>query len=641
MAQTLSSAFEERKRSFMEAFSREAREIRDSIAKDLPAYNALVSIHAESFEDVALRMLAEERGIAYNSIDPPLPACPKCGETERIHRKEENIFTCRSCNKTFAANYQSIVSGSKQPALVWMKILRCLLDGQGLVKTCAYCDIKPNTYYWIRSRIFWAMSLMLQDIRLYGEVQMDTTFVRMSYKGINLQVHDYPEDSIFEDEGYKPRPARHRGGSFRYADKNANSLCIFAAIDDRGHVITRFAGVGMANHRKYCERIPAKYYLPTVPKKDPCTFFNREKRSEAKTKPGEQTVMVADGEGALKRYAEQIGLPFEAHVYRRDGVQYRLPKGSRNIQRVNALHHRLKDFLRDSNFVSSKYLPGYLTLFEFIENTGATPEALEQLFRILAKPGLHKPNTFYDALFSVPDYMIDWLRDDNPLRKFPESKVLSYYLYDHIKNRADYPDTEITMQDIERETGYTAPSIRKAYREFNKAGYRELILKHYGAERKKEKNAAPKDSCRDQTFNPVVLDIYDTYMATRSLPAEKRLSLAQILEAKNKEYGTSYKRTNMLAKFKKIEESGLRPPRPELYTRDQADPMESIPPHYFDILREYEEIRRSYRQRGEKVPVRDRLLEELGKKHNLTRQSVEDCISLARTAMNKAKKMKE
>ena len=75
--------------------------------------------------------------------------------------------------------------------------------------------------------------------------------------------------------------------------------------------------------------------------------------------------------------------------------------------------------------------------------------------------------------------MVDWLRDDKPLRKFPESKVLSYYLYDHIKNKESYPDIEITMEDIEKETGYTAPTIRKTYREFNKAGYRDLILKHY------------------------------------------------------------------------------------------------------------------------------------------------------------------
>ena len=68
--------FEERKQAYMELFAREAQEIRDSIARDLPAYNAILSIHAESFEEIALRQLADKRGIPYDKNKPPIPDCP-------------------------------------------------------------------------------------------------------------------------------------------------------------------------------------------------------------------------------------------------------------------------------------------------------------------------------------------------------------------------------------------------------------------------------------------------------------------------------------------------------------------------------------------------------------------------------------
>ena len=123
------------------------------------------------------------------------------------------------------------------------------------------------------------------------------------------------------------------------------------------------------------------------------------------------------------------------------------------------------------------------------------------------------------------------------------------------------------------------------------------------------------------------------------LPAEERISLDKISERKNREYGTNYKRTNILMKFRVIEESGLRQPKPD--RRYRPDKGKIIPAHYFDIMHEYDEIRLGYRQRGEKPPLRDRILEEIGKKYGLSVKTTADYISRARMAINKAKKMKE
>ena len=54
---------------------------------------------------------------------------------------------------------------------------------------------------------------------------------------------------------------------------------------------------------------------------------------------------------------------------------------------------------------------------------------------------------------------------------------MGFYLYDHIKHPDDRPDSiPLTMEWIENEVGFTAPTIRKHYRELFNAGYRSEIL---------------------------------------------------------------------------------------------------------------------------------------------------------------------
>lgn len=84
--------FEERKREFLSLFAKEAQEIRDSIVKDLPAYNAILFILAESFEEVALRLLAEERGIPFDRTSPPIPDLPILQKYNCAKERRKNLL---------------------------------------------------------------------------------------------------------------------------------------------------------------------------------------------------------------------------------------------------------------------------------------------------------------------------------------------------------------------------------------------------------------------------------------------------------------------------------------------------------------------------------------------------------------------
>ncbi len=636
--ESFTTELEARKQDLMRRFADESPLIRDSLVKDLPAFNAVLNIHAESFEEITLRHLAKQQDIAYNPQKPPIPPCPFCRQTDTVGRKTGFMFRCKHCEKTFSATHKSIASGTKCDALTWMKILQSLLNNVGITQTCEYCGISENTYYNIRNRMFYAMSILLKDLRLYGNIEVDNTFVRVSYKGVNLQESGFPEDSIFFDDSFKPRAARDRGGAVSSSVKNANHICVFTGIDDRGHVLARFVGVGNISYLSLKHYIPSELFLSQVPQTDPFALAKKQRKDknqkEPGTKPLQKSKIIADKEGAIRRYAETLDIEFESHVYRKDGVQRRLYKGALGIQHVNALHRRLKDFLRLHGYMSSKYLPGFLILFEFLENTHATEEAIAELFRIIACPGLGKSSSFFKDMFTVPNYLVEWLHSEHPLKKLPHNKLLAFYLMDIMKHPDAYPDEKVAMAQIQEETQYTAPTIRKIYRELNDAGYRDLIVQHFSPSKKKkalekrEKKKAPAPT----TINPTVLAIYDAYAEVCKIPQWKRPTFEQFLAEKNKELNTNYKRTNMLAKFKYIQNSGLRQP---VEKRNKEVPRDIA----FELLRAYEELRTSYLETGEDLPHVEEMAAVIGERYNVAVSTVKRHVATARAYLSRQREL--
>ena len=268
-------------------------------------------------------------------------------------------------------------------------------------------------------------------------------------------------------------------------------------------------------------------------------------------------------------------------------------------------------------------------MFEFIENTGASEKAIHKVFQILAKPSLGKPPSFYKDLFTVPNYLVEYLNSDNPLKKIPYNKKYAYYLYEQFKTSGSFCGKPLTMKEIEEETGYTAKTIRKSYHVFNDAGYRDMIIaffdKKFKIKQPKEKKPR-KRTAGPTSINPIVLAIYDEYAEPRKLPPNKRPIFKQFLEEKNKEYGTNYKVPNLYAKFMRIEENNVRDPLPSLTKSKYPFSVKKA----LLLLKEYEEIQLSYKQRGERPPKRYIIVEQLCEKHNFTPDTVVNYITYAR-----------
>ena len=620
---------------FMALFAAQEQETRDSLLNDLPAFNALLSLKAESFEEIELRRIAQLRGVPYKKR-PPVPDCPYCKSHYSVTKKTGYTYRCKTCKKTFSVCHNSIIEGLSYDALTVMKLFLCMLNFTSIRRTCEICGI-PNkkTYYGIRNRIFYALQLLMDEVKLYGEVQVDNTFVRISYKGMDLHAVDVPEDSVFYEDIFKPRPGRYRGGAYRSLDLNANTIAVFTGIDDRAHVLARYVGIGATSFNTLKNYISTDKFLQEVPSADPFGDLMKPQREGARRQTGAASVIVSDKEKAIIKYANYLNIESYARVFRRNGEQIKVPEGSLNIQKVNALHSRLKSFLRKCNYVSSRYLPGYLLLFEYIENTGKSQKSIDRLFQILSTPGLGKNADFYQNMYAVPNYLLEWFSDDNALKKLPYNKLLAFFLYDQKLNKTDLPGSKMTMKEISEATGYTDFTIRKTYKDLKKANYRDRILEFFLGPEKAKANPEltsnkEKKTIRDPaTFNPTVLSIYDEYARLRTLPRKQRPTIEEFLKEKNKQFGTQYKKPNMLAKFKMIEKSGVRPPMPELNREKPERYMISIDRAML-VLKDFEAIKLSYRERGEKPPKRDLILAELAQKYNVSPETISRDIGNAR-----------
>lgn len=635
-----------RAEKFLVSFSREHKDIRGEIARIIPEYNDLLEMHAVSFEEFALQYVAQQQGLPYE--DPLFDyatvkvSCPKCGEADKITRQKDGSFQCSKCRKHYSANAGSISSQSNCSAATWLKVLHCIVSQFTVEQTTAFCGISPSTYYSIVVKLFYATSLLLQDMKLYGVIEADITFVHSNYRGVDLEDVEYPEGSIFEEIKYLPRQRKKRGGAdpaLSNKEKNRNAVAIFTAIDDRGHCFVRCAGLGSVTAKRLEKCIPRGCILDSVPDSDPFPYLKPQSK-EAVTAPGERTLLVSDGELAIAKYASAAGIPHEAHVYRRKGKQVRLPEDAHNIQRVNALHSRLKKFLRGLNGVSTKYLPGYLTLFSFLECCGNTPEMIHRLFQLLARPGLGEPPEFYKSLFSVPNIYLQWQSEDNPLKNLSYRQRRAFYLYDLRSQQLKDKDKDaLSMADIRAETGYSDSNIRRIYHNLMASGYADFIRAYFdetdGNVRKVHKNVQNL-VCAD----PVFLAVYDAWAEQRQLPPKERMTLDELLAQMEIKYNRKFKRSAVQYHFKQAVKYGYRDPLPSL-AQSKSNSLYHCHHTYLALEEEYRELQRSFRAKNLPIPPASELYAIIGERHALSAKRVEDMIKTASFIRSKQRRAAE
>lgn len=132
-----------------------------------------------------------------------LKNCPHCKSTHfkkngTTHGKQRYI--CNDCHKTFAITNDTILFSSKKDLSVWKKYIHYMIEKYSLRKTAKICGINLSTAFNWRHKILDALQEMQNSVKLDGIVEVDETFMPISYKG-------HHKDFNF------PRSAKHRGAA--------------------------------------------------------------------------------------------------------------------------------------------------------------------------------------------------------------------------------------------------------------------------------------------------------------------------------------------------------------------------------------------------------------------------------------------
>ena len=293
--------------------------------------------------------------------------CPACKSADYIlsgayQTQGEKVqrYKCKACRKVFTLKMQSLVSGSSFSFQEWIKFIDCLYNGYTLKQIARACDISERTAHDNRTKLFYALKLLNDKVRLQGNVVIDETYLPVSFKGNHSQ-----------DHFVMPRAANNRGGENHQPGITDDLVCIVCAVDDCGNSVAKVAGTG----------IPSSVKLRYV--------LKEHMRSDI-------FCLYSDKSPAIQKFAEECGYEIKQEKLLRKGtkkaagVEFNRDTFviNRYLQVVNSYHSRLKKFLDRFAGISTKYLSGYLYLFAWKErNKEREPaEVYKELLTVMTEP---------------------------------------------------------------------------------------------------------------------------------------------------------------------------------------------------------------------------------------------------------------
>ncbi len=291
--------------------------------------------------------------------------CPHCSSKDFLYysyqetnAERKQRYKCRNCNKVFSLFQNTIISGCNFSLAQWIRFIDCLYNGFSLKKTAQICEISIQAAANNRIKLFYALKLLNDTVKLSGDIVIDETYIHLSHKG-NRSKTEY--ELI--------RPAHKRGRQTNKKGLSKDFVCVVCAMDDNGNSVAQIAGLGQ-------------------PKAERIKFALDEHIDIKKT-----NTLYSDKSKAIKKYAEINSFKIHQASFSKKYSDRKPKQWSKNyIQQINSFHSRMKKFIRGFNGVSSELLFGYMYLFTWKERNLRTEasEAYKELLNIMLTPGLYK-----------------------------------------------------------------------------------------------------------------------------------------------------------------------------------------------------------------------------------------------------------
>jgi len=264
--------------------------------------------------------IAEELAASRGS-DPD--SCPRCGCPNFVKKGRDadgaQRWLCRGCAQTFSAKTGNLLALSKLAPGVWMAFAECMADALALRETARRCGVSLYTAWFMRMRVCEVMSSRTPAPRP-GTFHVDGMLVRDNLSG------NVKRSALLE----MPRK-RHRNGQDGKG-RRKEQIVVECGVNELGDCFCDVVGRGSAGAAEVRGCLQAR-----IP---------------------DGSSLVTDGHPSYE---------WGAAPWPRRAVDPRDPSTG-NINMVNALHSRLREFLAPFHGVATRRLQRYLDWFRWVEH---------------------------------------------------------------------------------------------------------------------------------------------------------------------------------------------------------------------------------------------------------------------------------
>lgn len=317
------------------------------------------------FKELGARSLSE---FAYQSLNLEQTTCPYCHSsgfasngTYTSNGERRQRYICNECGRTFTLIQRSIISESNLSFATWITLIVCLYQGLSVAETARICNISEKSVQNNRIRLFYALKILDERVKLWGKIVIDETYFAVSFKG-----------NRSESKGFSMNRKPHKRGSENHTrGLSREQVCVVCALDEYGNTVARVAGVGAPNVYRM------KYALNNSIDKD------------------NVVCLFSDINPTIRRYSNDNGMPIKQTKSKKDKRKSYTPASMEKahwLQKMNSFHSKLKKFMSKFAGISSDMLYGYLCLFTWkFRNKDRDPiDAYRELFSVMIESNLYK-----------------------------------------------------------------------------------------------------------------------------------------------------------------------------------------------------------------------------------------------------------
>lgn len=343
--------------------------------------------------------------------------CSNCNSTNFVsngtyisNSERRQRYVCNECGHSFTLMRRSIISESNLSFATWITFIVCLYQGLPIAETASICGISERSVQNNRLRLFYALKILDERVRLWGKVALDEKCFPVSFKGNHSENKNVSAN----------RKPHKRGSENRTRGLSKEQVSVICALDEYGNSVARVTGVGGAS----------AYRIQ-------CALNNSIDKDNV-------VCLFSDKSSALRRYANDNGIKIKQTKSKKDRRKARTPASMEKahwLQKINSYHSKLSKFMSKFSGTSSDMLYGYLCLFTWkCRNKDRDPiDAYRELFSVMIEPNLYKS---LDEIALLPCFS----GVTAPKRKEKDIKILKRNMAIFAKYAAGVPVTKIAKR---------------------------------------------------------------------------------------------------------------------------------------------------------------------------------------------------